>query len=226
MVLMCIIARLGDGLPLAGSVEKDEALSRKRLEFQNQAKTLFKKLDVNSPKRASIETSSYIFHCVVLSKAAGCVGSLLIENNVVFLVLCETNFSRKLAFAFLEDIQTEFSLQFGPRIPTATRPYPFIEFERYIEKAKKTYMDARARRNLSNLNTELQDVTRIMVQNIDDVLQRGTALSELDHKASNLSMLSQKYRKDAHYLNLRSTYAKAAAAGVLMFVLVLYFFVF
>ena len=38
-------------------------------------------------------------------------------------------------------------------------------------------MDARARRNLGQLNTELQDVQKIMVQNIDDVLQRGLAIS-------------------------------------------------
>lgn len=38
-------------------------------------------------------------------------------------------------------------------------------------------MDARARRNLNQLNTELQDVQKIMVQNIDDVLQRGLAIS-------------------------------------------------
>lgn len=38
-------------------------------------------------------------------------------------------------------------------------------------------MDSRVRRNLNSLNTELQDVQRIMVQNIDDVLQRGTVLS-------------------------------------------------
>ncbi len=40
-------------------------------------------------------------------------------------------------------------------------------------------MDARARRNLNQLNTELQDVQKIMVQNIDDVLQRGLAISGL-----------------------------------------------
>jgi len=113
----------------------------------------------------------------------------------------------------------------------------------YIQKAKKSFMDARARRNLNQLNTELQDVQRIMVQNIDDVLQRGVAISgshqsllwtcfkmyfffiELDNKASNLSMMSQKYKKDARYLNLSQTYAKAAAAGVIFFVVVLYFWV-
>ena len=46
-----------------------------------------------------------------------------------------------------------------------------------MQKQRKSYMDSRARRNLSNINTELQDVQRIMVQNIDDVLQRGEALS-------------------------------------------------
>ena len=47
----------------------------------------------------------------------------------------------------------------------------------YIQKVRKNYMDSRARKNLSSINSELQDVQRIMVQNIDDVLQRGDALS-------------------------------------------------
>ena len=38
-------------------------------------------------------------------------------------------------------------------------------------------MDSRNRRNLSRINDELQDVQRIMMQNIDDVLQRGEQLS-------------------------------------------------
>ena len=53
----------------------------------------------------------------------------------------------------------------------------FYLSDTYMQKAKKSYMDSRARRNISNINTELQDVQRIMVQNIDDVLQRGEALS-------------------------------------------------
>lgn len=52
-----------------------------------------------------------------------------------------------------------------------------IILDNYIQKAKKNYIDSRVRRNLNSLNNELQDVQRIMVQNIDDVLQRGTVLS-------------------------------------------------
>ena len=52
----------------------------------------------------------------------------------------------------------------------------FLNLDTYIQKAKKTFTDNRGRRNLSALNTELHDVQRIMVQNIDDVLQRGVVM--------------------------------------------------
>lgn len=49
--------------------------------------------------------------------------------------------------------------------------------------------------------------------------------TELDNKASNLSALSQKYKKDARYLNLRATYAKIAFGAVIALVIFLYFWV-
>lgn len=94
-----------------------------------------------------------------------------------------------------------------------------------MQRAKKSITANVNKRNMNQLNNELQDVQRIMVQNIDDVLQRGVAISDLDSKASSLSMMSQKYKKDARYLNLSQTYAKVAAAGVIVFVIVLYFWV-
>lgn len=86
-------------------------------------------------------------------------------------------------------------------------------------------MDSRTRRNLTNLNSELQDVQRIMVQNIDDVLQRGAVLSELDTKAQNLSILSQQYKKDASILNSKSMIVKGVAVGVVLLVFIMYFWI-
>ena len=43
-----------------------------------------------------------------------------------------------------------------------------------------------------------------MVQNIDDVLQRGAILSELENKSANLTEMSRKYKKDAETLNATS----------------------
>ncbi|KAK6194901.1 vesicle-trafficking protein SEC22b [Patella vulgata] len=216
MVLLTMIARVADGLALAASVQEDEQAGRNLMEYQTQAKQLFRKIsqDPQPPTRCSLESGPYIFH-------------YLIERGVCFLVLCDKSFSKRLAYTFLEDIQLEFMNQYSTRVETVSRPYSFIEFDTYIQKTRKSYMDSRARRNLTNINTELHDVQRIMVQNIDDVLQRGETLSVLDTKASNLSTLSQKYKKDAKYLNLRSTYAKIGAVVIVavVFLLFIYYWV-
>jgi len=209
MVLLTIIARLADGLPLAASIQEDEQSGRSLQEYQTQAKGLCRKLNANSPSRCSIETGPLIFH-------------YQIEKGVVYLALCEQGFSKRLAFAYLEDLQNEFDSAHGHRVGIVSRPYSFIEFDNYIQKTKKNYTDSRARRNLGAINTELQDVQRIMVQNIDDVLQRGEALSTLDDKAQGLSVLSQKYKKDAKFLNMKSTYAKIAAVLIVIVVFFLF----
>ncbi|KAG5285452.1 hypothetical protein AALO_G00003550 [Alosa alosa] len=209
MVLLTMIVRVADGLPLAASIQEDEQSGRDLQHYQSQAKQLCRKLNGESPSRCTLEAGAMNFH-------------FAIEKGICYLALCEVGFPRKLAFAFLEDLQTEFSEQYGRKVPTVSRPYSFIEFDTYIQKAKKSYIDSRARRNLSSINTELQDVQRIMVANIEEVLQRGETLSALDSKASNLSSLSKKYRSDAKYLNTRSTYAKVAAVGVFLITLIVY----
>uniref|UniRef100_A0A674HBF3 Vesicle-trafficking protein SEC22b n=1 Tax=Taeniopygia guttata TaxID=59729 RepID=A0A674HBF3_TAEGU len=203
MVLLTMIARVADGLPLAASMQEDEQ------QYQSQAKQLFRKLNEQSPTRCTLEAGAMAFHYII-------------EKGVCYLVLCEAGFPKKLAFAYLEDLHSEFDEQHGKKVPTVSRPYSFIEFDTYIQKTKKLYIDSRARRNLGSINTELQDVQRIMVANIEEVLQRGEALSALDSKANNLSSLSKKYRQDAKYLNMRSTYAKLAAVAVFFIMLIVY----
>ncbi|CAL4061498.1 unnamed protein product [Meganyctiphanes norvegica] len=213
MVLMTMIARAADGLPLAASLQEDEQSGRSLLEYQNQAKMLFKKLTQNSPDRCSIETGQYVFH-------------YMIKSGVCHLVLTERGYSKKSAFTFLEEMEAEFDSQYGRNVSQVSRPYSFIEFDTYIKKLRRQYTDARGRRNLHQLRDDLNDVQRIMMDNIDDVLARGAQLSDLENKATGLSVISQKYRKDAQYLNMRSTYAKYAAGGVVALVFILYFFVF
>lgn len=209
MIVLTVIARVADGLPLAASIQEDEQSGRDLQQYQSQAKQLCRKLNDQSPDRCTLEAGPMNFHYVI-------------AQGVCYLSLCEASFPKKIAFAYLEDLHNEFYDQYGRKVPTVTRPYSFIEFDTYIQKAKKTYVDSRARRNLGSINTELQDVQRIMVANIEEVLQRGEALSALDTKASNLSSLSKKYRSDAKYLNTRSTYAKVAAVAVVVFTLIIY----
>ena len=56
------------------------------------------------------------------------VSSYFVERGVCYLVLCEKSFSRRQAFAYLEDLQAEFTSRYGSKIDTVSRPYSFIEF--------------------------------------------------------------------------------------------------
>ncbi|XP_029441370.1 LOW QUALITY PROTEIN: vesicle-trafficking protein SEC22b-B-like [Rhinatrema bivittatum] len=209
MVALTMVARVQDGLLLAASMQESEQSSRNLQEYQNQAKQLFRKLSEHSPSRCSLEAGPMTFH-------------YLISQGVCYLMLCNAGYSKKLAFAYLEELQVEFSELYGKKVASVSRPYAFIEFDTYIQKLKKSYVDSWSKRHLSSINTELQDVQKIMVTNIEEVLQRGEALSALDSKASNLSSLSRKYRKDAQFLNTRSTYAKVAASGIFLFMVLMY----
>lgn len=60
---MTMIARLADGLPLAASVHDETHIQagKSMVEYQNQAKQLFRKMNQNTPVRGSVETGNYLF---------------------------------------------------------------------------------------------------------------------------------------------------------------------
>lgn len=204
-----MIARLADALPLTASVHEDSHIQsgRSMVEYQNQAKQLFRRMNTNSPVRGTVETGPYLFH-------------YFIDKDVCYLTMCDQQFSKRTAFSYLEDLSTQFYSEYGTKIHNVARPYSFIEFDTQIQKIKKQYLDSR-KSNLKNINTELQEVHKIMVQNIEDVLQRGDALTSLDSKASNLSSISKKYKSNADKLNRQSTYARIGAIVVLIIILLL-----
>jgi len=209
MALLTMIARTIDGLPLAASMPSDEQTSRDVQEYQSQAKMIFKKLTDRSPSQCSIESGNYMFHYTI-------------SNGVCYLALAESSYPKRLMFTYLEDLATEFASQYLAQVPTVVRPYYFIEFDTYIQKAKRKYADSKNRRNLNRLNDELQDVHKVMIQNIDDVLQRGENLTVLDDKAGALRFKSDKYKSQAKWLNMRSVYAKYAAVALVIIVFVIY----
>ncbi|KAA0197502.1 Vesicle-trafficking protein SEC22b-B [Fasciolopsis buskii] len=170
----------------------DVQLSRHIIQYQKQAKELVCRLTPTSPSRCSLLAEPYVFH-------------YLLDRGVCYLILTDARFNRTNAFAFLETIQTKFFAEYSSKIHTVSRPYVFLDFDSFILQTQKAYTDTRSS-NVNQLNVALQDVQRIMVQNIDDVLQRGEALSALDARATNLSSMSKQYKQDATALNMQSAW--------------------
>ncbi|CAD6189162.1 unnamed protein product [Caenorhabditis auriculariae] len=205
---LSLIARVRDGLILTTSIEGNDRHDSNLVKYSNQAKMLFKKLN-GAPAEQSVESGPYVFHYII-------------KDKICALVLCERNFPRKTAFAYLLDIANEFNSQNFNKIETVVRPYHFLEFDKYIQQAKRKYAD-NGRFSMDAVSNELQDVTRIMFSNIEDVIHRGEALNILENRATELSGMSKKFREDAKALNRRSTIFKVAVAvglcGLIFFIL-------
>lgn len=184
---------------------EDERDHRQLDQQKNEAKRIVKTLNSSSPARATIEAGSSSFNYIN-------------QDGVCFLCLIDKSYPKRLAFNYLEELQREFMRLYRDDIDKASRPYAFIKFDTFIQKTKRLYVDTRTTRNLNKINEDLNDMTKIMTQNLTDVLGRGDRLEAVGAKASRLRDDSSKYAKNAKYLN---TQAMLRKYGPLAFVLLL-----
>ena len=115
----------------------------------------------------------------------------------------------------------------------------FFALDTTIHRLKRRFNDSRSQRNIGKLNDDLQDVTRIMTMNIQDVLGRGEKLestaapcscafcvtdrdvSEMTEISSQLTSETRKYAKNASDINMQLLYRKyGLPVMVLLIVLV------
>jgi len=127
--------------------------------------------------------------------------------------------SKKLAFAFLDELQKEFDIQYGADVAGAKRPYAFIKFDTFIQKTKKVYADTRAQNNLSKVTEDLNDVHQIMRKNITEILGRGEKIQSVAKKSDELLAGSELYEKQAKAINYNMflrQYGPFLAVGVIV----------
>ena len=109
-----------------------------------------------------------------------------------------------------------------------------------MSKTARLYKDTRAGgSNLDKLNDDLQDVTRIMTKNMEELLWRGDSLDStctffshfhslmvcaagMSHLSTSLRSESEKYRKAARNININAMirqYAPVAAIALILIIL-------
>ncbi|KDQ07748.1 hypothetical protein BOTBODRAFT_119623 [Botryobasidium botryosum FD-172 SS1] len=206
MVRSTTIARASDALPLAASVD-DEQTDQQLQEHKQQAKLIFRRITPNSEPRCSIESGAYTLH-------------YLISDNVVYLTIAEKSYPRKLAFSYLDELSKEFATSYGPKVDDIRKPYAFVGFDTFMSKTARLYQDTRgaaSESNMDRLQGDLQDVTRIMTKNMEELLWRGDSLDRMSHLSTSLRSESEKYRKAARKINFDALLRKWAPVGGIAF---------
>jgi len=208
------IARVTDGLVLVASMEHNSNASDRMDLYKNQAKQLMRKLSAQSAAKMSYESGDFVFH-------------YMIENGICYLMLCDKNYPKRLAFLFLDEISREFvsslRIEHGDEwlreLETVGRAYAFIKFDQIIQRKRREYADPNSSANMRKLNDELASIHHIMRKTIDDVLDRGSKLDDVQEMSKNLASDSKKYKWGAKKLSLMALYKQYApfiAIGVLV----------
>jgi vesicle transport protein SEC22 len=155
--------------------------------------------------------------------------SYVLNDQLCYIAITEHSYPKKLALTFLEDIRAEFQTSYSSQqyLSPTLRPYQFSEFERFIDRTKKTYQDSRATDNLSRLNDELKDVTQVMTKNIEDLLYRGDSLEKMGDMSARLREDSVKYKRAAVRINwelLLKQYGPFGALGLFILIFLVWRF--
>ncbi|KAF9809842.1 hypothetical protein IEO21_07242 [Rhodonia placenta] len=212
MVRSTLIVRASDALPLAASVD-DEQTEQALQEHKQQAKLVFRRITPNAEPRCSIESGQYTLH-------------YLIADNVVYLVIADKSYPRKLAFSYLDELSKEFATSYGAKVEAVRKPYAFVGFDTFMSKTARLYQDTRTASaagssGLDKLNDELHDVTRIMTKNMEELLWRGDSLDRMSHLSTSLRSESEKYRKAARNINVQAMLRQYAPLGAVVFILII-----
>ncbi|OJT10540.1 Protein transport protein SEC22 [Trametes pubescens] len=233
MVKSTLVVRASDALPLAASVD-DEQTEQALSEHKQQAKLIFRRIGANSEPRCSIESGQHTLQCVLLALhshpvaliSVSLFASYLIADNVIYLVITDKSYPRKLAFSYLDEVSKEFQVSYGAKVDTVRKPYAFVGFDTFMSKTTRLYQDTRTASaagasHMDQLNGELQDVTRIMTKNMEELLWRGDSLDRMSHLSTSLRSESEKYRKAARNINFQAMLRQYAPIGGVLFILII-----
>mmetsp|Transcript_54617 Transcript_54617/g.62619 ORF Transcript_54617/g.62619 Transcript_54617/m.62619 type:complete len:227 (-) Transcript_54617:475-1155(-) len=220
MIKLIYIARLSDGLILCESQDAKEAESYSFAELKQRCKQILANLRTVTDK-ASINEGNNTFN-------------ILVQDGLSFMLVAETSYPKKLAFIFLDDIEKAFYQEmistFGPdvdhrsKIETLDRPYQFIKFDRFINRKRPEYADARSNKNIERLNSSLLEVQKIMESNFDKLMGRGEEFSNIAEKASMIKDKSSNFKDKTEKLKWQLFLNKYAPWIVILVAIIFFFY--
>jgi len=140
------------------------------------------------------------------------------EDGLIFLCMTSDNFSRRIAFSFLQDIRSRFLATFG------SRNYDAIgceEFSRTLQRQMDYYSNDANADKIRKVRGEIDEVKTHMVQNIEKVLERGERIELLVDKTETLENTAVKFKTSSRTLKKAMWWKNARMLFILIILLIL-----
>ena len=122
------------------------------------------------------------------------------QDMITYLCMTDEQFSRSLAFAFLEDIQHRFRASYGDRGKTALSMAMNAEFSHVLQRQMDYFSNNPNADKLRQAGAQVDEVKAIMVNNIEQVLERGDKIDVLVDKTEGLYSNASTFKHQATHL--------------------------
>jgi len=124
----------------------------------------------------------------------------IVSDGITFMCMADEASKRRVAFSFLMDIKNRWFATFGDSGKSATTFQMQHDFSQTLERQCDFFNDAR-NDNMERVEAQLDEVKKVMVQNISKVLDRSEHLELIADKTSQLSNTSKKFTAESKELS-------------------------
>ena len=184
--------------------------------FSTVTRVLLKKINPNDgDTKLSYICGEYIFHYIVY-------------DGLTYLCMTDMDFTRLLAFKYLEDIKTRFLHTYGHRAKTAIAFAFNAEFQRVLSSLMDKYNlendNDPSKQKIKQVTDQINQVKDVMIKNIDRVLERDERIELLVDRTEELDQHAFKFKSGSSRLK-RTLWWKNIKMIIIMvavFLLVLY----
>jgi len=121
------------------------------------------------------------------------------DGGITYLVLSDTNFSKRSALAYLMDIKNAFTEKYTPKQIKESFAYSLqTQFGEYM-KSKMLFF-SESKDNLQQLIGKVDETQQIMIENVEKILERGEKIEILVKKTQDMRAESSNLKSRAEQL--------------------------
>ncbi|KAM8711960.1 hypothetical protein ACLKA7_012470 [Drosophila subpalustris] len=109
------------------------------------------------------------------------------DNKLIYMCITDNEFERSRAFLFLADIKNKFIQTYGLQVATAIAYAMNTEFSKILSQQMVFFSQSPEVDTISRVHGQIDELKDIMIQNINNLQERGEKLELLVTKTENLN---------------------------------------
>jgi len=156
--------------------------------YETVTRLLLRRIDGGAARLAQLRYDAHVFHYAV---AAG----------VTYLAMTDAAAGSRLPFAFLRDVEDAFRAAFGDEAPRTAIAFEMdAEFSPVLRQKCEFYATNRDADVITSVRGKIDDARDVMLENIDQLLERGEKIELLVDKADAMQQQAFRFRRSARTL--------------------------